>query len=69
MMMYDISGFDDWLNPVPDDLGIDELYVDEEFGNSAVRRCLRPDAPPYAVKAFARYIEALREAKKRNAML
>ena len=64
MIMYDTSEFCEWLNPFPENLANGDLYLDEELGNSDVRRGLRPDAPPEAVKAFAEYIEVLRWAKR-----
>jgi len=61
--MYDISGFYDWLNDVPDDLGEDDSGPTfEEIG-------LKQDAPKSAIDAYQKYLKDMECARKNNAKL
>lgn len=56
--LYDISPFSEWFNPIPDDIGEDDLDVGiDSFG-------LRPDAPQSAKDAYEKYLKDMEYAKK-----
>ena len=52
--------FLNWLNPIPDDVGEDDVTVGiEDYG-------LKDDAPPEAVAAYQKYIEDMARAEERG---
>jgi len=58
--MYDISGFYDWLNKIPDNLG------EDEFPPSFEIRGLMPDAPQSAKDAYSKFVKDVEWANKNN---
>jgi len=56
--MYDISGFYDWLNVIPDDLG------ENDFGPTFEERGIKSNAPQSAIDAYQKYLEDMKWARK-----
>jgi len=56
--MYDISGFFDWLNDIPDNLG------EDDSGPTFEERGLKPGAPQSAIDAYQKFLKDMKQARK-----